>query len=355
MADQPAVVAGEANGASAAAAVTREALLAEMPFRDDSASAAEAEPAKAAKVEPAADEVAAKDPAEPTAEDIEADAAESEDDDKPDADTQKRLGLVERAEKRARQQLAAERREFEEERRTVAAEAKAIRTAQEKFEAAKKRAKHDPAAVLRELGLGDDDFEYAAQQIYALSKAGAADPKRRAAVEAAMRDREKGDELATLRREVEEMKKAREAAIAEATHRETREAWVASVSKEIDPAKSPLAARHLAKSPAKAHAMMFEVTLDLMNQNDGEEPSPAEVAAAYEKRRRTQLEDEGVDVDALIAKPAAAATEVKKSSKTLGSNLGSATPPAKPAASRTRADLLKEAVQELEAGTANLD
>lgn len=230
-------------------------------------------------------------------------------DPKADPEAAKRLALIQKQEKRAREALAKERAELEAERAKIAAEKSAL----ERFEAIKKRAKHDPAAALAALGLGDDDYELAARQIYARSKAAAADPKTREAADRALREREHGESLEQLRAQLDEVRNELKTRDERAVQQREAERYIASVSKAIGD-DAPLVASVYAKNPEKARYEFGRVTMALYEQT-GEMPEPAEVIAAYERQRRAELEELGID-PATVGKPKAA--PAAKPSRTLG-------------------------------------
>jgi hypothetical protein len=307
----------------------RDSLVSEMPFREDAPAKVDAKPAKAAPV----DDVETPTAADIDADEVEAQAADEVDEAEveeasPDKDTQKRLDVIARAEKRAKQQLAADRLDFEEQRQAWKSEQRAAQAAIAKFEEMKTRAKRDPAGFMRSVGLAEDDFELAAQALYAESKAGMADPKRRAAVDAALRQRETGDSIAELRAQVEALKTEKLQAAARAEQATIVDQFVTTVAKAATAEKAPLVAKYLAKSPAKARAGLAAAALALL-EAEGDVPEHADVIAAYELQRRRELEEMDVDLDVYLGRTDTAATITKKPSKTIGSKLGSSTPPAK--------------------------
>lgn len=232
--------------------------------------------------------------------------AEAEDDDadlddepkaKIDPKVAKSLEQVRRAEQRMRMQHDERVASFE---RAVAAkeaeiQAKAERV--EKFEKLAARAKHDTVSVLRELGLNEDDFELAAHEIFAHSKKGAEDPKRREAVARTRREREQADRLEKLERELADTKKADAERETRAAQQREAERYVAKVTKAVSD-KTPLAQQYLAKAPERAHADI-EAIAGRMARETGTIPDPKAVIKEFERDRRRILRDHGIDPKAL--------------------------------------------------------
>lgn len=334
------------EAAPAPAPVDRGSVLAEMATLKASQEATEAAPVKTAK--PAAapiekdEAVDVKDPPSEASAAEPAPEPSDEDEAKPDAETQKRLDSVARAEKRSRQQLSKERQDFEAERREFTDGQRAHRAEVESFSKLKGRAKYDAVAVMRSLGLTEDDFESAAQQLYANSKAAAADPKRKAATEQTARERELRDEVAELRSWRDRKEQADEQRQQQSVVERQASNYLDKLTAQVTDEASPLVKRQIAKNPQKAYAGLVAAYGDLLADSDGDVPEPAHVVKAYETRRRAELDEEGVDIDALLGKRSA--TPPAKTSRTL-SGLNGATRP-KPAPSKdpeeARADTLRE-------------
>lgn len=246
----------------------------------------------------------------------------------PDAETAKRLATVQRQEKRLREQLAKEKAdakaELDDAQRRIEAEwGPRVKAAQE-FEALKARARRDPAAALAALGIDEDMYETAAQQLYALSKAGQADPKRRAHAEQLLRDREREDKLTATERRIAELeqkltaKEQAQQAAAEA------ERYLGTITKSVTD-DAPLVKTMLTKNAAKAEARLARVAMELLEQT-GETPDPGDVIAALEKQRREELDELGIDYQAPTKKTVAPVTA--RPGKTLGTSGGPSVPKA---------------------------
>lgn len=168
-----------------------------------------------------------------------------------------------------------------------------------------------PIDVLDRLGISEDDYALIARQSYARTAAGRNDPKAleeakryeadRVAHTASSELEQVKAELATLRNEVTETWKQRD--LAEAT-RQNSLRWLDDAVKVLSADKPTLFGRHHAKAPEAAKQKLLDVAIELQKANDGIPPAHGEVIAEYDKRRRADLEELGVDVDALL-KPAA--------------------------------------------------
>lgn len=263
-----------------------------------------------------------------------------------DPAAQKRMEGIQRAEKKMRDRIAAERAEADK----IIAEWKPKIEKAEKFESLAKRAKYAAADVLAELGLTEDDFESAARDLYSRSKAGAKDPKARVAVERNAREREKDDRIASLEKKLDDLANGltSERANAQAT---------AAVTKYVDDTvkrattgdDAPIIKKWLATNPARARAQL-EAEGNHLAREMGGVPDHADVVARLEAKRREELTADGFDVDAWLArdpeKPAG--KTVAKPSRTLGKSGGGAPAPRdKPP---TRDALFSEILGDLDLG-----
>lgn len=241
-----------------------------------------------------------------------------------DPDLSKRLRAVQKQEKRGREQLQRERQTFEREKQqqVAAAERKLqeewgpkIAKAQ-KFEALAERVKYDAVGVLLELGMTEDDLESHAKHAFAMSKAGAAKPENRDAAQHMLRQRKLTDENATLKKRLDDLEKNLETK--DQTEAANREATVYanSLLKAVSD-KLPLAKNIATKNPAKARSEMAGIAMRLWKR-DGERPTPAKVASVYERMRRRDLADAGVDVDAMLKTVKPAAGDDKATGKKAG-------------------------------------
>lgn len=274
--------------------------------------AEEAEEAEAAADE--TEEVA--DESDETEVEAAADDEESLDEDETSDDPKVAKGLdqVRRAEKRMRQKLDEERQAFANERKQ---HEQALAELTE-FQKLKTRAKFDAPAVLRALGLNEDDFELAAHSIYAESKAGAADPQRKAAAQARLREREKEEKLSATEKRIADL----EAKLEQQKQEARVQAEAARYSAEVESvatAKFPLVAKLLKTDPGETTDALVS-TYNRLRETLKRAPKPNEVVAAYDKRERARLQKLGIDPSTIVkTKPVAPAkpgakpvVEVKK-------------------------------------------
>ena len=167
------------------------------------------------------------------------------------------------------------------------------------------RAKHDPIAWLKYGGFVDDDLDVVARIAYAHSPAAASDPKNKEHREAAARlarERESGEKMSTLEKRLEsyeQREKDREQQTAVQRHLTDYFDGAVSAAKKYGADKLPLLARHLEKSPKGALAALQNIAKDHLDRA-GELPSVKDLLRVYEKNRRAELAELGVDVPALI-------------------------------------------------------
>lgn len=303
----------ESSGGNGAPTDLRESIIAELSSAPQdaptqSAATEEVEADSAESTDATGDEVEASgaDDAEleqaeesTDGEDIEADADADADAVSDDPKVQKGLDQVRRAEKRSRDRLEADRQTLEAERTQL----KQSLAELEAYKALAKRAKFDAAAVLRHLGLNEDDFELAAHSIYAESKAGQADPQRKAAAQARMLKREQEEKYAAL----EAKQAALEAKIAQqeqqAVIRAEAERYIADINTAAQ-AKYPLVA-HMIKADADETHDALVATFSRLEAQLKRAPKPHEVVAAYDKRERARLTKLGIDPATIVKTPAA--------------------------------------------------
>lgn len=314
----------------------RDAILSEMSAgAHRPAAAAQPEPAKEAPTSAeAAPETDAPEDAKPAEEAPAKDAAPPQKP-KPDPETERKLAEIQREQKAA----AVAKREAAEERARLAAERKlAENDAAElaAFKAAVARAKYDPAAVYRALGVKEDRFEEIARSLMALSPKGAENPAYRTEAERLLREREKADELSSLREQVTALKEAQDQrwAVMEA-ERQAAQHMDGVFSTARAQTESPLLAQAFAKNPKKAEARLAAIALELA-QTNGELPDAADVIATYTARRKEEIEDLGLSVDEYLKQnkaPAPAGTKTqdqaageKRPVKTLTNDLNASTP-----------------------------
>lgn len=236
-----------------------------------------------------------------------------------DPETAKRVSTIQAAEKRSRDKIAAERKELEAQRKAIETEwAPRVKEAED-FKALKAKAKKGGVHLvdaLRALGVGDDDLEPAAQAIYAHSKAGAADPARKAAADRMLAERAHVTELEELRAELRELKDGLSKRDEQQTFEQQRATFLDHTVKAIG-ADAPIATALATKNPTKLRAALWATTVELMEANDGEVPDFADVVATYEAQRKAELEELGLAPPKAAKQPTETETqETKPNNKT---------------------------------------
>lgn len=241
-----------------------------------------------------------------------------EDDDKPadkgDAETAKRLEQVRKTDKRLREQREAQFKAREQELKDIEANLesrwKPRIEAAEEFERLKSR-KHDPIGVLKALGYsGNADFADIARLAWGETDDVAKDPKNKAAIDRMKKDRELSDEIANLKREREEEKKASQQREREAEGQRNVEVFVGKVTKAVSD-KMPLAKKFIETDPDNAR-VEIEVIGGRMAQQLGRLPDPKAVMVEFEKQERRRLRRYGIDPKTMKpGTPAAAAPAVE--------------------------------------------
>lgn len=317
---------GQSNGA--AGKPSREQLIAEL----DSAAVTD---------EPAADEAPAEAPTEPKGPADEAPIDDEAPDEKiaeepveepvdvaKDPDLAKRLAIVAKHEKRAKDAVAKERTAVEQERLAVRRERdsidreiQSVRSEIEAFNQAKARAKYDPKSVLLSLGLSEEDLGPAARQLWAHTKENLTDPKNREAAERMMRERESLDRISKLEKEIEERKQAETTREQQTRIAHKVESYLDGIGKAAKADEHPLAMRLIEKAPDAARTRFAAIAHELSLRDDGDLPDAVDVLAEYEKRRRAELEIDGIDW--AIKPKAKPRTEAQPT--TLGNDVGTRT------------------------------
>lgn len=268
------------------------------------------------------DDTDADDDSDNKAEDDDSDLDEDDDEEKGgDSETSKRLEQVKRTDKRLREKREADFEAREQKLRKLEADIEAAWKPRvekaEKFERLAERAKTHAADVLLELGLTEDDLEYAARDIYAHSKKGSEDPKNKEAAARSRREREQAEEIRRLKDRLDNREKTEAERQKEADERKAIDAHLdrfASAAKKTD--RYPLARSYLAKNPQAARADL-EVVAGRLAQQLRAMPSDKDVIKAFEKDRRRVLREHGIDPKKFTASSSAAITaDTKKTATT---------------------------------------
>lgn len=339
------VSAGLAKFEAAAAAGTSVEPAAETPA---SAAAAAEKPTPAAlPAEPAkaSDKPAAEKPADKPA------------DEPVDDKTAKGIAAIDRRAAKFREEQAAAKAEIELERAELARMRAEVSGKASSFEELQKLAKRDPIAALAKLGIdSEDDWENVGRGAYPRTKAGKADPRAQPAVAQTARERELADKLAEVDQKLAKIDETMRQRDAQSQSQKFVSDYLDSAVKAIPADKPTLIAKLLAKSPEKARQALLQTGVRMERDAMAAEgatkydpsftPSHAEVIAEYEKGRRAELEEQGVDVDALLAPPKPAApAPAQKPAATLDPTSPTGTRPTN--GSPTRAEKLRAVTEGL--------
>lgn len=316
--DTPAPAIDRAARVDASRAQTRADVLAELEKQAPPA-ATEAKPADKKVESKPADKATEKKPDKPAAaaddldDDLEAaapelgddlDEADLDDEDaeleaaaKLDPDTAKRHALLKKQEARAKETLQRDRAAF-----VAEIEQWKPRIAKvERLEKLTKDVRFKPAEVLIELGLQESDFEAAAQDLYARSTEGAKDPKRRDHVARLQRERERDAKLEAYEKKIDELSTKVESREQAAQDVAQLDSYFGTIEKHAG-AHAPLLAKQLEANPKRARADLTRIAWELA-QVTGSMPKKKVVMATYEKNRRAELEELGIDTKQFTPKP----------------------------------------------------
>jgi hypothetical protein len=300
-------VAAEAEGTNGTTSPVdlRSQILSSIP--DEDAAEVQAETVEVDADEEATEETveAAADEAEPV-DDEDAETEDSDEEAVADPKAAKGLDAVRKAEKRHREKMEADRAEFAAEREKHKESLSELAN----FKEMAKRAKYDPVPVLRALGLTEDDLTAVAHAVYAESKEGAADPKRRDAAARQLREREKEDKLTATEKRIQDLEAKLERKEQEATERAAVEQFVSEATAAAK-AKAPLIAHYMAHDPDTYNAGVFAAYGRL--EKAGKKPTPTAVIAEYDRHERARLTKLGIDPNTIAkAKAASAKTATTK-------------------------------------------
>lgn len=280
---------------------------------------------------------------EPDDDDDEEEPAEEPEDDADqlaakDPELAKRLRVIRQTEQRHRTALDRDRATFDRERSDWQAQARQVVEAQKRFEALVARAKYDPAGALAALGVSEEDFEYAGQQVFARSKKASADPKYRDAADRAMREREHTDELRQTRAELDEVKKDLAKRDQAAAAKESADLYLRRIVRKADDA-TPRVKALIATNPKRARAELGQTAIELADKAGGAMPKAKDVLAAHEKKIARHLRDYGVGADTPAAGSSAKPEAGKKAAPAAAAKPGGKKPAAPaPAEDETPAD-----------------
>jgi hypothetical protein len=249
---------------------------------------------------------------EVTDEDPDADLDEEVDKGKPDPEVAKRLAQVQRTDKRLREQREAH---FAARERELVAREEQLKphvSELERFEKLKSRGFVGMIdALAAELNASEDEIDLAARRFYAMSKAGKADPKLKAAVDALEKERLRDKELESIKKKLEEQETEKQRAAQADEERRFVDSYLGKVAKAATD-KTPIAKKLLAADPQGANIELGHVAQQL-GQQLGRLPEPHEVVIAFEKQQRRLLRRFGIDPKTLA--PSASTTTTTTAAK----------------------------------------
>jgi hypothetical protein len=264
---------------------------------DDEADADEGEADEAGADEDEGDDSEDDDEADADeADDADADADEDDEDaeaDESDEEAEdpvavKRIARIQQEERRAKQAIAAERTQLQEERQAL----ETLRGEVEEFKSLRAKARFDPLSTLLKLGLGDEDLEPAARLLYAASPEGRKDPKLREQAAQMQRVRGHGTDLEQATKKIEELQKR----IDEREIREQQQQQIEQYAQRVTGAvngKTPIVSALLKNQPDMARQRLI-ATAQALVERTGEVPEPGDVVAELERERRAELTAMGI-------------------------------------------------------------
>jgi hypothetical protein len=297
----------EVKAPSAPEVIDRAAFLTEYLATTDipavEATKAEEPSAEATDESPEATEGESPDPApeavEAAAEEEQEEAAPAPEptavEEKPDSELAKRLEAINRQERRAKESIAKERADIENQLKEWAPR---IQQA-EAFEALRSRVKYDPVRVLQELGLTPEEFEPVAKAVYAHSKAAESNPALREQAARSAREREAFDRLAALERQNQTLLQK----IEQQNVQQRVAAYMDTVAKAVSD-DTPLVKNLMANDPAEGRNELHQMAVYLF-ESTGEQPDPEDVVLEYEKFKQAEAKKLGLNVPTKTKTPVA--------------------------------------------------
>lgn len=323
------VTAIPAKGPPPAPGAARAAKLASVSAGLAKAIAAETnttsvdEPAKAESPAKAAEpQVEAKTEPKPAADADDKPDAKAEPEAKPSAEddlqTKRGLAAVDRAKKQLLEEKARAKAELEQERADLLRDRSEFRKTATKEDELRALAKRDPLEALRRLGYATDEdeaaWEHVGRSAFPLTKDGKKDPRTREAAERAIRERGSSTKLDAAMERIEKLENELKDRDTRSQAKDFARDWTDKAIKAI-PTEPTLIGKLHAKSPDKARSAILDIGARLEREL-GAAPTHAEAIAEYERVRRDELEEQGVDVDAMLVPTSATATKAAPS-KTL--------------------------------------
>ena len=327
----------------------RASVLAELEAPE--AEEAPADEATTEEAEPTPDTETASDE-QPEAElEVEPEAADPEPaTDDPDAKTQKALDRIQAEEKQSRTRIESERAEVAAIKAEWVEKISASEARETEFKAAQSRAKRDPAALLKLLGVTDKvDLMNAARQLHSIAVADSPDatPQQREQADRSLRERDTEDRISRMEAE----NKALREEMATSEQNKVNEQNVRNYTTQVleSVAAETLVGSLAATSPALAHSRIAEYADELW-QKTGEVPDASDVIKLFEEAERKSLSDRGLDPDLILQGMKRTKTKTptagENRSASIGTNNGTTTKPV--AQFESREDLLADVLRDIE-------
>jgi hypothetical protein len=266
------------------------------------------------------------------------------------------LDALQRQRKRQLDEVASERAKFDAERAQFQAEMTPLVEKVRTFEKQAARIKVDPVGAASSLGLSTpEEFDNAARLLHLHSKALKGDPSARDASARLMQDRAGQEALAETQQRLAQLER-------QLVERDTQ-AQVHSFLGEAAAAatdETPLVRALLAADLTEAHTQLAQVAAQMMDEDGGDRPDPADVVKELERIEYQRIKRRGIDPYAVLKTATAATTtndpktqtqpagETQTAPRTLSSDLGT---PTKPRPARLSKEQRKaETIRALETG-----
>ena len=243
-----------------------------------------------------------------------------------DPETDKGLSVLQKAEKKQRDAIAAAKAEAKAEIDVLRAQvAPDVKLAKE-FQAHSAKAQSSVDAVmdvLRTLGVPKSMYAEISRRSWFASPEAANDPKSKAQAEEASRQYESKSALDQALAQITELKERLDNTEKQTKQEQVVNRFMDSVQKAATDS-TPLVKQKFASNPTKARNALMQIAVDM---GDGDEPpDPADVVAKYEEHLTAELEELGYSPKQVAKAKQTAATEVARPAKTLDPTSTGATP-----------------------------
>ena len=144
------------------------------------------------------------------------------------------------------------------------------------------------------LGWSQDQLEDAARMVFAQSPKGMADPRYREQATRTAKDMQANTELQKLQKRTEEL----EGQLNAQREQQYVETYLENVAMAVNEEATPLVNSMIERNPESTMEKLHQMA-DYLYRETGEVPDADDVVAEYEKARRTELEELGLDVSSI--------------------------------------------------------